>query len=190
MEQAKTCEEYVLGKMIKQEEEIGFLNAEIKRLSDIIKNYENPKEEDDKPSVNESIVSTYPGNYYTVCESYYIKYNKILRQNEKDPEWLRLALEDDERLSEFMNFKCTLYYADERVGEIKKKRYDLIVKDSKEDQYVIDLNSPLPEMLQIDSISVFLSKEMAMEFLVKDVRDKIKAYFNNNLDKDFEEASE
>lgn len=196
MEQAKTCEEYVLSKMTEQEETIDFLNAEIKRLSDIIKNYENPKEPALGTDLGEDAktiqLSERPNYFYQVNVMSSYQYNEVLAKNGKDPEWLRLALEDDNVLNEFMNLtRETDWHWREPIGEVVRKKYDIIIEDCYGNLHVIEFASrDYTSFKDIDNRSCFLNRDKAKEYLAKEVRETIVNYFKCDRDKEFKKEED
>lgn len=135
-------------------------------------------------------LSEQPNYFYEVNSMSSCHYNEVLKKNGKDPEWLRLALEDDNTLNEFMKLTRDVSWGGkEPVGEVSRSKFDIIIHDYMGRFHVIEFfDEHRISFTSIDNLYSFLDEGMAKEQLDTEVRERIKNYFDANKDKTFEEA--
>jgi hypothetical protein len=135
-------------------------------------------------------LSEQPNYFYEVSSMNNCHYNEVLKKNGKDPEWLRLALEDDNVLNEFMKLTRDMNWGGkEPVGELSRNKYDIIINDYMGGFHVIEFfDEHRTSFTSIDNFFSFLDEEMAKEQLATEVREEIENYFDTHKDKTFEEA--
>ena len=190
MEQAKTYEEYFLSKIAQQEKEIDSLNNEIKRLAEIIKNYEymTSSEEHEPTDKKETTIINQSGKYYTLDVLNLYLFNDVLSQNGKDPKWLKEALRDNQRLEEFISLEHSgMWNKKRRVGQITTSGYDIFIERNGK-IFLIDFKQGASGAMYVDNDYCFLNEESATKELKARIYQKIEVYFKDELDKKFEEA--
>lgn len=123
--------------------------------------------------------------YYKSCDSAYY-YNRILKKNDKTPEFLEETLTDEEKLEEFM----TLKEGYNKVCEKSKELYDylvccrngvrVILKMYNEDVSYYTVGETMNSNIFIDEE---LRDRLAKEEVIKNIKEYLKNYKVN-----FEEA--
>lgn len=188
---AKTYEEYFLSKITRQENEIDSLNNEIKRLTEIIKNYEYmaSSEEHEPTGEKKTTIINQSGKYYILDVSNRYLFNDVLSQNGKDPKWLKEALRDNQRLEEVINLEYVCMWNEKRlVGQIITCGYDIFIeRDGK--IFLIDFKQgTYGAMYVVNDDYCFLDEEYAEKELRICIYRKIEGYFMDELDKRFMET--
>lgn len=120
------------------------------------------------------------GQYYHVCYCWPASnFIEILKENGKDPEWLRMASMDESKRKEFLAFN----FREGRVGNIEYLTYSSTCEVNG-NEAVIDYCSQTPRI--IDNKAYFLNKAKAQAALDDDLKNEIATFFLREYDKEFE----
>ena len=170
-------------------EEVSKLNMEltlnVKSLEEEIKNLKNQPETEDER--NYIYLENKPYYYYSVETESAYRWNTILLDNNKTPEYVVKALTDEKQLLELAKLKeKNKSYWQPCIGEIREHTYDYLFKDRKGRTSVIVLTDDNTYLREIKNQCNFLDKEKAQENLIEELKDNCKTYIAHYKEK-FEE---
>ena len=177
MTKFKTNEEYILNELYKTQDELELANTKIKELEEQLKTPTNEEE------MNCIYLSDKPYYYYNVSTQSAYKWNEILKQNKKKPEFVEEALKDEKKLKKLCSLKekDTMWFSS--IGEVDERIYNYLLKDRKGRYSVIVLTNENTYMYNVKEDGAFLNKEEAEKYRDKKVREEAEYYLKNYKDK-------
>ena len=178
MNKVKTNEEYILNELYKTQEELYLANKKIEELEEKLKNDDTNEE-----NMNCIYLSDKPNYWYSYNLQNEWKWNKILKQNKKNPDFVKKALTDNETLKQL----CELEESDSlrsKLGEVRENMYNYLFKGRNGLYSVIITNQNSTYMYDIsNSDRNYLTKQECEEAFKKAMIEKINYYLANYKDK-------
>ena len=177
MTKFKTNEEYILNELYKTQEELQLAN---KKITDLEEQLKTPAREED---MNCIYLSEKPYYWYTFNIQGTYNWNKILKDNNKNPKLVEKALTDDKALKQLCKLKekdswrTELGYVNERIyNYLFKGRNGLysVIETTKEHSYMHNISS---------SDRNYLTKEEAEEKFKEEMIKEINYYLKHYKDK-------
>lgn len=182
MDKIKTSEEYVLSELYKTQEELYLANKKIEELEEKLKNNDT-----NEKNMNCIYLSDKPNYWYSYSLQSTWNWNKILKQNKKNSDFVEKALTDNETLKQL----CELEENDSwrsKIGEVRENVYNYLFKGRNGLYSVITTNTNSTYMYDIsNNDKAYLTKQECEEALKKAMIKEINYYLENYKDKFNEE---
>lgn len=178
MTKFKTSEEYVLNELNKTQEELYLANKRIEELEKRLKSDDTSEE-----NMNCIYLSDKPNYWYTFSIQGVYNWNKILKDNNKTPEFVEKALTDDETFKMLCELKENDSWHSE-VGEVRESVYNYLFKGRNGLYSVIITDKTSSYMYDVsNSDRNFLSKEECENKFKEEMIKEINYYLKNYKEK-------
>lgn len=177
----RTCEEYVLGQL---ETTKTLLKKAEKRIQEL----EAPKEveENELKDMKCIYLSDKPNYFYNVNFENVYEWNKVLKKNNKTPQFVEETLKDEKKFKELCELSNKESYR-WPIGKVTQDIYNYLLKTRNGDcAIVLSDENIYAYQLNKEGYSYFSTEEQAIEYRDNEVRKNIKYYLKNYKDK-FEE---
>jgi hypothetical protein len=177
MTKFKTNEEYILNELYKAQEELQLANKKIEELEEQLR---NPRTDED---MNCIYLSDKPNYWYHIDTTGVYNWNKILKDNNKKPEFVEEALKDEKKLLKLCSLKeKTSSWSPYQIGTLDERLYNYLFKDRKGRYSIITLTDAHTYFYEC-SDTTFLHKEEAQAQLLEEVRKNAERYLKDYKDK-------
>lgn len=181
MTKFKTNEEYILNELYKTQEELSLANKKIEELEEQLKN-----DDTNEGNMNCIYLSDKPNYWYSFRIQSTWNWNKILKDNNKTPELVEKALNDDKTLKQLCKLKEKDSWKSE-LGYVQERIYNYLFKGRNGLYSVIETTKDSTNMYDINSNNDnFLTKEEAEAQFKEKMIKEINYYLKNYKD-EFEE---
>ena len=176
MSEIRTAEEYVLAELERKELELEEYKKKLKEAEDKLVELATKDVRDDLRDARCIYLNDKPNTFFVVNTTGLYNWDKILKHNDKDIEFVKKALEDNDTKRELFG----LSYDGFAICDISKHYYDYLLVDcfGRDNAICIsgNLNYGGNYMYEINGKSCFHTYEEAEEYMFNEINDVINNY--------------
>lgn len=179
----RTCEEYVLNQLKVTKELLKTAEKRIQELENLKETQKNEIED-----IQCIYLSDKPNYFYNVNFENVYKWNEVLKKNNKTPQFVEEALEDEKKFKEL----CELYDNTSYrwpIGKVTQDIYNYLLKTRNGDCAIVLSGDDIGSyQLDKEGYSYFSTEKQAVEYRDKTVKKNIEHYLKFYKEK-FEEEN-
>lgn len=178
MSEIRTAEEYVLAELERKELELEECKKKLKEAEEKLVELSTKDTGEDLIDAKCIYLSDKPNTFFVVNTTGIYNWDKILEHNNKDIEFVKKALEDDDTKRELCGLSNGVY----TICDISKRYYDYLLVDcfGRDNAICIRDNSSYGGnyMYEINGKSCFHTYEEAIAYVFNEINDSINDYLD------------